>query len=165
MGKVKSLIRNVKRKSQSSTLTEMILFDAEPTAREPWVTLAFAIATIFSATFRGLDYFFLPQKYGVLTVIEEAAPIKLWGVGFLVGALHCALGRIIKRYSVVIIGHTILASLYFSLGVGYIEQGSHDISTDYLRNGVTFILVVSGAHWVYAYAMWRRWDNERRLKA
>lgn len=161
---MKKFIQKIMERNKNTVLSEIILFNNEPAPREPGPILALAISMIFSATFRGIDYIFLPQQYVVLTAVESAAPIKIWGLGFLIAAVHCAIGRIYRKYSVVIIGHGLLTSLYFSLGVGYIEQGVHNISSDYLRNGVTFIFVVAGGHAIYTYAMWRRWDSERRLR-
>lgn len=155
----------VKKRRREGVISDLIALSPNPSPKEPSVVLALAIAVIIDSMFRGWDYLFLPQHAQYLTAIEEAAPIKLWGIGFVIGAFHCAFGRAVRRHSIVIIGHGILASLYFSLGCGYIQQGVHDVSSDYLRNGVALIFVVSAVHGVFTYATWRRWDSDRRLRA
>lgn len=128
----------------------------------PGLTVILAWSSLFAASVCGLDYIFLPQRETVLTVVEKAAPIWLWGAGMVAGPILGGIGWITRRWPLAIFGHALLAGLAAAFGVGLCWEGAADISGTGWRDGVGFIFMQAMVHTMVVIALWREWDRARQ---
>jgi hypothetical protein len=125
------------------------------------LTRMVAGGALLSAAVRGVDYLLLPQNSEGLTVVEEAAPITVWGAGLLIGAVLACAGWIRRCWPLGICGHFTLAGIYVGLGVGNLTDWPADIAGVGLREGISAIGIKASLHLVLALAAWQTWDAAR----
>lgn len=128
----------------------------------PGLTVALAWTSLFAASIRGLDYILLPQNAAVLTIVEKAAPLWLWGWSLVLGSFMSGVGWITRRWPLGIFGHAMLAGQTAAFGVGLCWQGAGDLAGTGWRDGVGFIFVQAMVHTMVVIALWREWDRARQ---
>ena len=128
----------------------------------PRFTAALVGVLLAAALVRGLDYMLLPQEPPeILSVVEAAAPIWVWGLGLVVGVLLAGTGWPSRFWPGAIVGHAVLAGIYAALAAGMVARGYTDIAGVGWRDGIDFGGVAL-VHVLLVVLAWREWDRARR---
>lgn len=98
------------------------------------------------ALVRGLDYGLGDDAATSLSVVEAAAPLWGWAIGFTLGGAVLALGALRRWHGVVWTGHAILAVLYTALAVGIAWAVLGNPWLDGIR-AATVLILPTAMHW------------------
>lgn len=123
------------------------------------------ICVIIAALARALDYLIPPNPdIDVLSVVESAMPLPVWGGLMLLGGLLALLGLHWERFPWAFLGHTLLAAVYLAFTAGaFIEVMSRDTIEGW-RTPIEWLLVFTAVHWGFANASIDEWRRKRGLR-
>ena len=82
-------------------------------------SIGITVLLIAVAMVRGIDYITpAPISTTALSIVEQAAPLWAWGMGFMIPAVVLAASTLTRVHLGVWVGHWLLAIAYVSLAVG-----------------------------------------------
>lgn len=123
---------------------------------------AIQICVLFAAIARGLDYLIPPgPSTNVLSTVEKAAPMGVWGLLFVVGGVVGLVGLKVDRWPLAGIGHVILLACYSSFAVGAMVDVLHHGGFEGWRTPLDWLLVFAVIHWGYTDASLDVWREKR----
>lgn len=127
---------------------------------------AIQIIFLIEAFGRGIDYVYPAGVTPLsLATVEQAAPIRWWGIALIVCVVTVVIAQVAHRPSVAVAAEVVLGALIAAIGGSLFLAAASEPYMDGFRTGLTLICV-GGTHIAIAYAVARsnllwRWSNAR----
>jgi hypothetical protein len=127
--------------------------------------VAIQVCVMLAAILRGIDYLVPPAPATtVLSTIEKAAPVDLWGTLFVIGGMVGLVGLRITRWPLAALGHVILLACYAAFAMGSFVDMLSRSGLEGWRSPADWALVFSVIHWGFADASLDVWKEEKERR-
>lgn len=127
------------------------------------MTALIAGAALLTAIMAGLDYIASPVDKIMLSIVETAVPLDVWGIYMIAAAVAAIFGWVTGRWWLTILGHAALIGIYMAFGTGVIMQVLNSEDWFGWRTGTNrFCLAL--INFVLAKVAWQNWDLSREWK-
>lgn len=114
-----------------------------------------------AAVTRALDYLYLTFLHEVpksLFTVERAAPLWLWAILLLFGALLMLVGSLDPpRLLSLAYGHAVLCAVWAMMGTGMFIQGVTDDVPGGWRGGLALLFGIAVMHFLFGFSTFVRW--------
>lgn len=114
-----------------------------------------------AAVTRALDYLYLTFLHEVpksLFTVERAAPLWLWAILLLFGALLMLVGSLDPpRLLSLAYGHAVLCAVWAMIGTGIFIQGVTDDVPGGWRAGLALLFGIAVMHFLFGFSTFVRW--------
>ncbi len=114
-----------------------------------------------AAIARALEYLYLTLLHEVpksLFAIERAAPLWLWAILLLFGALLMLVGSLDPpRLLSLAYGHAVLCAVWAMMGTGIFIQGVTDDTPGGWRGGLALLFGIAVMHFLFGFSTFVRW--------
>lgn len=110
---------------------------------------------------RGLDYVTgdQPSTSSSLSFVEQAMPLQMWGVLFLLGGVMCIGGFVMRWPRITVLGLHTAGTTYAAIGIG-LAAAAIDRGGDGFRTPVMFA-VFALTFWLAAFGYLHQWRIEQ----
>lgn len=114
-----------------------------------------------AAVARALDYLYLTFLHEVpksLFAVEAAAPLWLWAILLLIGALLMLIGSLDPpRLLSLAYGHAVLCAVWAMIGTGMFLQAISDDIPGGWRGGLGLLFGIAVMHFLFGFSTFVRW--------
>lgn len=105
----------------------------QPASLKSWDITLLITVCVAQILVRALDYMISDTNPDPYRLVEEAFPIKLWGIFLVISAAVLILGWLVKSHIIVFVGHGLLAMFYTALFLGILLPAITELSFNGMR--------------------------------